>query len=61
MVKQRFKIVKVHYDTVKELLKQNKPHNDIVLEFMNIFNTDWDISDRIIKAIRYDYKYIEIV
>lgn len=60
-MKERFKIAKTHYDTAKELLHQNKPHNEIVLEFMNIFNTDWNISDKIIKAVRYEYKYIEII
>ena len=50
---------KIQYETAKECL-ENKCMRDAILEFMNIFNTDYDITYKILSAVKYNYKYLEV-
>lgn len=51
---------KEQYDTAKECYEKNDCMRNAIKEYMNIYNTDYDISYKIINAVINNYKYLEV-
>lgn len=57
---KKLKICKNHYDMAKKIIEEENCTRNQVLAFSNCFNIDYDKSYAIIKAVKYDYKYLEV-